>query len=405
MEQFRLLERLGQNLLGNEIQIPKANNLDDDDGISVEEGLDTRRNYLRYFSLQNPGNRFNIIISKSASILGCLLDGREIVVDTRLYHEQHETGAISDRLMQKVSSLQWNCHVRGKELILSAPNGSSNISYSLSPQSQLTSKVKLKSIHLQHQVMYFNLKTATERSDIDGHFLQVYTNSHLNSIQNQHTRLLCQCNTRSTILPESLISQPYLLQRNSTVNLHQEGQVKIEDCIREDDVIVCDAIFSLQTTQPSEVLGVKLSFAQRELNITVQSAQQASTSSENSSRVNNTGNGHNNTSNLRHSIVTATSSSGTGSTASATTPGGDCDVENTINLQQQQQALGGSNQDTTSNSEASASQQAQQSSSNNSGAKASTTTVLRVRVRITNYGICILPHMMTNYLCKYKFAW
>lgn len=32
-------------------------------------------------------------------------------------------------------------------------------------------------------------------------------------------------------------------------------------------------------------------------------------------------------------------------------------------------------------------------------------TILRLRVRVTNFGVSILPYMMTNYSCTYKFSW
>lgn len=312
------------------------------------------REATRFFYVLNLETNLNVIISKNSSIINFKLDGQEIIVDKRMYDQKHEAWAIGDRPYQKMASLAWNCHVRGSELMLSASNGTSTLLYELTRSNELICVTKLKSIHLQHQATYINLNNAKCKAPIDGHFLVVRCNGNLNRIQAQPTKLLCHCNKSASILAQSLIGDiPLELRQHPTTN----SFIPSDQFGSLDDLIICDAIFSLESTCSLDFLEAQLQYQNRIISYEVRSVQ--STSSV-TSQTNNV-------------------SSSTGSTSNSNI--------NTANV-------------------------ADQSDNNCSSASTSTaspashpSTVLRIRIRITNFGVCIMPYTMTNYTSKYKFSW
>lgn len=309
----------------------------------------------------------------------------------------------------------WNCHVRGSELLLSTTNGSSSILYELTRLNELNSIVKLKSIHLQQQVTYFNLKNAKEKSSIDGHTLVVQCNGNLNRIQVQDTKLLCKCNKKSSILPKSLIGDvPFELVQHS-VNTSPSGQ-QDQFSLNEDDLIVCDAIFSLEANCTLDYLQARLQYQNRILIFEVRCVQTPNAAGQQQNVTQNTPTtssspqhqkvdiksrhlDHLFESNNQNTVMSTDATSGTVS------PAEDCDIKPNIEWLK-------SFTDNTS-SPTSDQQDKQQkfisSSSQPSGVPVGPltqpTTVLRFRIRITNFGICIMPFTMTNYTCAHRFAW
>lgn len=327
--------------------------------ITVEEGMDCRDANSRFFSLTNLDTHLNIIISKVAGIVSCKLDEHEVVVDPSLYNQTHDTWAVGDRPLQRINSLSWNCHVRGAELLLTSANGTSSIMYELSKFNELNSIVKLKSIHLQHQVAYFNLNNAKHKTPIDGHTLVVQCNGNMNRIQFQDTKLLCQCNKKSSILPQSLIGDiPLeLVQRDAGASQNNEVKNTTSTTTTEDDIIICDAIYSLESTCPMDVLQVQLRYNQRTLLFETRSSSS--------------------------NLPTATNSS----------------------TSQNQNTNVSSTTQHTSTVSAQIKREKGEPVSESNSAVSQTSTILRVRIRVTNFGICIMPTMMTNYACMYRFIW
>lgn len=404
----------------------------DQSSIIVEEGFDCRSN-SRFFNLINRQTKLDIIVSKSSSIISCKLDGHEIVLNSRQYNQTHETWAIGERPYQKICSILWSCHVRGAELFLS--NGPSSIMYELTRLNELNSLVKLKSIHLQPKATYFNLNNAREKVPIDGHTLIVQCNGNMSRIQVQSTKLLCQCNRKASILPQSLVGDiPFeLVQHDASMSLnlsnHEELQANLGT---EDDKIVCDAIFSIESTSALDFLSVKLQYHSRSLVFEVRAVTSASSASSNS---NNTSHNNNNAS------VSSSTASTTSTTPTDTTRMTQSD-DLAQNYQTQQASSSSSScgdgwqsaSQVTSESRSttndgndskhsspgkwlssfveqpSTSCKASQSSSNATNSSGITSnshqsTILRARVRVTNFGVCIMPLMMTNYSCKYRFSW
>lgn len=304
--------------------------------VTVEEGMDCRDANMRFFSMINRISNLNITLSISSVMLSCKFDKHEIIVDQKRLNQTHETWALGDRPYQKFNALMWNCHVRGAELLLSTSNGASTILYELTRFNELTSNVKLKSIHLQQQPIYFNLNDAKTKAPIDGHTLLVQCNGNLNKIQVQNTKLLCQCNKKSSILPQSLIGDvPFeLVRHESSMSLYSNADNNVTNSslpnsagINEDDLIVCDAIFSVESNCPLDLIRIELRYKFRAVVLEIRSfANQTGTS----------------------------------------------DASN-----QQQKT----------------------------NVSSSTPKTLRVRVRVTNFGVCIMPIMMTEYNCRYRFNW
>lgn len=397
--------------------------------ITLEEGIDCRELNSRFFSLFNHESKLNVIISKSSSIISCKLDGQEIVVDQRLYQQSHETCAVSDRPLQKIDSLQLLPHVRGAELFLSTPNGASSIMYELTRQNHLNSIVKLKSIHLQQQVTYFNLKNAKQKVSIDGHTLVVQCNGNMNRIQFQPTKLLCQCNKNSTILPQSLIGEiPFHLTQHQDADVESNDGQNAAACA-QDDMIVCDAIFSLESTCPIDVLKIQLQYENRVLIFETRSSQSCLPNGS-ASMASTSGVSSSSSTSNKNSYIKGKSRCGSLDSTNV-------QVNDSIHIKPEPQALvetSNSSQSevtdysqdrswllrdikppiattapSTSNCHSNITQPTTSSDTTNnnkpstSSALSHPATILRVRVRVTNFGVCIMPIMMTNYKCTYKF--
>lgn len=372
--------------------------------ISVEEAIDCRDSNSRFFSLLNHETKLNIIINDNSTITSCKLDGHEIVVDKSLYNETHETWAIGDRPYQKLSSLPWNSHVRGSELILStsttnasnAPHTS--LYFEMTRSNELNCIAKLKTIHLQHQVFYFNLNKATTpkaRQPIDGHTIVIKCNGNMNRIQAQPTKLLCHCNKAATILPQSLIGDiPFELVQHA-------------DNPNSDDIILCDSIFSLESNCNLDYLQAKLQFQNRELEFEVRSVKSITASSNNNNINTSSNNNNNNVSSSSHPLFKSFPadlkqfSANFGGESSSGWTRNDDSIASSSSAQAMP-ALKQESLDPTTSSEP------PKNSSNRSPSIASTThpiTMLRIRVRVTNFGVCIVPYMMINYTCTYRFNW
>ena len=366
--------------------------------ITVEEAIDCRNSNSRFFSLMNHETQLNIIINDNSTITSCKLDGHEIVVDKNLYNETHETWAIGERPYQKLSSLQWNSHVRGSELILSSSTNNTNLPhtslyYELNSANELNCAAKLKTIHLQHQVFYFNLRKATScRQLIDGHTIVVRCNGNMNRIQVQPTKLLCHCNKAATILAQSLVGDiPFELMP------HPENP-------NSDDAIICDAIYSLESTCNLDYLQVKLQYQNRELEFEVRSVKSITPV------VNNNNQNSNGVSSSSHQLFKSfptdlkqLSASLLGE--SSTNPSRSEDLCASSSSSQaapklKQETLDPSSSDLSKNlfnrSSLTTSQPDQAPNSH-------PVTMLRIRVRITNFGVSIMPFMMINYTCTYRF--
>lgn len=398
------------------------------DVISLEEGMDCRELNSRFFSLLNHQSKLNIIISKTSSLISCKLDGHEIVVDQRVYRQAHETWAISDRPFQKLDSLAWNCHVRGAELILSTSNNSSSIMYELTRQNQLNTIVKLKSIHLQSQVTYFNLKNAKQRVPIDGHTLLVQCNGNTNRIQAQPTKLLCSCNKKSTILPQSLIGDiPCQLVQHYSAQV-RDSSIHQDNYVDDDDMIVCDTIFSLESTCPLDVLKVQLSYANKTLIFETRSSQSgllngSSSTSASTSVSSSSSNNANKRSKLQNALdssknhrsdISNLNKQGLQAVNQEIEPiqSGTIDGSSSKGIKSVVDGPPNCRSQTTHASTSTLKDTAQAQKSDNSVKTAKTaqarshpTTILRIRVRVTNFGVCIMPIMMTNYTCSYQFVW
>lgn len=400
-----------------------------DDVISVEEAIDCRLANSRFFSLVNNKSLLNVIIATDSSITSVNIGGYETVVKKDYYNELHETWAIGEKPYQRLTNLNWNSHVRGSELVLSSLSGnsvSSSLIYDLTRQNELNCLAKLKNIHLQHKVQYFNLNPAssTSRTAIDGHMIAIRCNAGFHRIQTRMTKLLCQCNNSSPVSPQSLIGDiPYELRQYQTT----ETSTSSTQNNLGDDFIVCDAIYSLESTCTLDFLQAHLQYGNRILVFEIQSVKSTTNAGQsrglssnggifNNYSLNNvtsstraTSLGYNSPNDLmfyNHMIYTKLESEDGSYLATSSTT--------TTANEHQGESLAGVNQDRVKL------EQLDHVSNNNRPllppipvssptdlAKATdhACTMLRLRVRITNFGICIMPYMMTNYIFTYKFAW
>lgn len=366
--------------------------------ITVEEGIDCREADSRFFNLFNRTTRLNVIISKNSTILSCKLHDHEVIVSQRPQGQTYnqDTWALGDRPIQRMASLAWNCHVRGTELLLSASNSSSSIIFELNNLNELNIMAKLKSMHLQNQVTYFNLNNARDRVPIDGHTLAVQCNGNLNRIYVQETKLLTSSNNRALISPSSLISElPHDLTSFDTKVTTSRSSNQIN--INGDDDAICDAIYSLESSSNHDFLSVKLQFNRRRLTFEVrastvtnpqcnqlQQQQQASVSSSTGA-----------------SLITSSSKILNRNTSPAS---------NDTQPQLSEDSLQATSSTSRLTSSTSVDNQCHLASSSVSGSNSTTTslhpaTTIRARVRVTNFGVCVMPLMMSNYNCTYRFNW
>jgi hypothetical protein len=364
--------------------------------ICVEEAIDCRDSNSRFFSLLNQESQLNIIINDNSTITSCKLDEHEIVVDKNLYNETHETWAIGDRPYQKLSGLSWNSHVRGSELILSSStnNNTSNtphtsLYFELTRSNELNCIAKLKTIHLQHQVFYFNLNKATKtRQPIDGHTVVVRCNGNMNRIQVQPTKLLCHCNRTATVLPQSLIGEiPFEL-------------VQHPDNPNSDDLILCDAIFSLESTCNLDYLQARLQFQNRELEFEVRSIRSISSSSNSSGNNNN-----NNVSSTSSQQSTKQLPADLKLNYSCETSSSSMRYDATCSSSQDTPKFKQEILDPTSSVAAKTMDARPPPIVSPVSSSPHPSTILRIRVRVTNFGVCIMPFMMINYTYTYRFKW
>lgn len=394
------------------MMMPDRTMEDEPNVVTVEEAIDCRRGNSRFFSLINHESGLNVIISRDSSIISFNLEGQEIAVDKSLYNQTHEAWAIADKSYQKLTALPWNCHVRGSELILSASNGASSIIYELNRHNELNNIVKLKNIHLQHQVTYFNLNNAKVKTPIDGHTIIVRCNGNMNRIQIQHTKLLCQCNKISSILPQSLVGDiPFELRQNASGNSSETTS--------EDDLIVCDAIFSLEATCSLDFLQAHLQFNNRILVFEVRSCITTAGLSTNRSSAkipvqvqpvdvkpkdinfyyqqkklkvsSNNSQIEDPLKDVNPIVIKTEPVDNLSNQMSASS----ADIKPVIiNSTNGPQSTSTSMEDIKTNSNINCHEN-----------RAHSSTTLRIRIRVTNFGACLMPYMMTNYTSTYRFAW
>lgn len=356
--------RSGLNTLQRQNDEPKQQT------IIVEEAMDCRQANLRFFNLVNQETHLNVTISQASNIVGCSIDGREIVVNDRLCGlNDLESWALCDKALVKMTNLPWGCHVRGSELILTVPNGFPSMTYELNDRNELHSFVKVRGTNMQNKVTYFNLNNTKELTPIDGHTISVQCNGNLNRIQVQDTKLLHPC--KSSVLPKTLLGDiPFQLVHHDA-GASCNGQRNSN--LTQDDLIVCDAIFSLKALSSLDCLSVRLQYGNRVVQVEVNSlnhrhdtnqiqSNPSTSKMRNEPRTSNIGTGQADSMNMSHSTKQTTNEL-------------PASTSSTID-----QSLSNSNQD-------------------------SEAVTIRVRVRITNFGVCILPLMMKNYHTKYSFFW
>lgn len=351
------------------------NNQDDDQDqklITVEEAIDCRKANSRYFNLINQSTQLGITVSQSSSIIGCQLDGSEIIVSEHLLQNHDlEAWAISEKALMKSCNLPWTCHVRGSELLFTIPNGSS-VTYDMTNYNEVKTIFRLKTANIQNKVSYFNLRGANDLLPIDGHTILVQCNGNLNRIDVKETKLSRP--HRSTILARSLIGDiPFQVTSDNSGQTQDNGETERNSKSQPNDII-CDAIFSLEANSHLDHLSFQIQYSNRAVRIEVGSyynrieTNQASVSST-SSRA-------------KQNLVELGVNPRKASTLTESIQ---------MNEPPQHEEPSGSNSRT--------------------GSKAISpnpdemSTTLKVRVRITNFGICILPLMMKNYHCKYRFEW
>ena len=289
--------------------------------ISIEEGMDCRDSTNRFFFLKNQRTRLQITISKSSIISSCTMDSHEIILDNRQLRQRHDSWAIGERPTQKMSNQTWVCHVRETDLHLNSAHGS--IVYQLNHYNELGMQARLRSPQLQQPVIYFNLKNAKRREPIDGHTLCVQSSDSSIRLESSTTQLLCQCNRSSSIIPQSLIGDvPFELVRNDNVQL---AELSNPD---EDDILITDAIFSLEARSKTDYIMAQLQYGSRGLQVELRPIVQGF-------------------------------------------PVANIPTTSTIPQPAESQQLA--------------------------------ISTLKLRVRITNYGVCLMPVMMSNYYIVYKF--
>lgn len=381
--------------------------------ISVEEAIDCRDSNSRFFNLINRDSQLSIIINDNSTLTSCQLAGQQIVLDRAAYNETHETWALGDRPYQKLSSQPWSSHVRGSELILTSLTNSNNphtsLYFELTLANELNCIAKLKSIHLQHQVFYFNLNLGFRlgtRPMVDGHTIVVRCNGSLNRIQAQPTKLLCHCNKSAPLLPKSfigdipyeLVSRSRIKRESSTTTASQQHDQHDQN---EDNFILCDAIFSLESTCNLDYLQAQLQFQNRAVVFEVRSVR-SSINPSNTTNSNHQANCTNSNSNV---------SSSTHQQLHQHLPN-DLKLANVFappllaGLADDSGVATSSSSSVPTRPKLEPVEQSTSSTTNNNNVMQShPSTILRIRVRVTNFGVCLMPLMMTNYTSTWRFSW
>jgi hypothetical protein len=220
----------------------------------------------------------------------------------------------------------------------------------------------------------------------------------MDRIQIQQTKLLCHCNKVAKILPQSFVSGvPFeLIQHPEDPN--------------SDDTILCDAIFSIESTCNLDFLQTKLQFQNRVLEFEVRSAKSINPS--NNFSVNNNSSNNNNVSSSTHKLIksfpkdlkqfhTIDAASFDGEFSQCSTKNDDTIATSSsavATLAIKQESLDSTSSEALKNP-------SNKSLINNSPLYSTShpSTMLRIRVRVTNFGVCIIPFMMINYTCSYRF--
>lgn len=328
---------------------------DDDEtesNVIVEEGLDCRRDNMRFFTLINRESKLNIMISHDSNILNCRLDNHDIVIDKSVLDSSDRGALILDESnTAKSDKTAWNCHVRGPELTFTSSNSSSIKIFELKPANELICYIKLRSTKLQSKFTYFNLKSAKNLESIDGHTILVQSNGNMGRIQAEKAREIID--DRSSILPNSLIGEiPFHLTSNTT-EPPRDGENNDSS-----NLIICDAIYSLEPINSLDYLRVQIQYQEKCLEIEIRSSNP--------------------------------------NPGAAIKPAANCDI----------------NQSEASSSSSDSQKRKVIEPSSISNTKINSTSTglsdkmcLKLRVRVTNFGIAIMPLLMKSYRCKYRFLW
>lgn len=399
--------------------------------ITVEEGIDCREADSRFFNLCNRATGLKVIISKNSSILSCKLQDHEVVVSSRSAgsnQSQDHTWALADRPFQRMAALAWNCHVRGAELLLSASNGNSSMVYELNNYNELNVLVKLKSAYLQHQVTYFNLNNAKDKVPIDGHSLVVQCNGNLSRIQVHLTKLLNHTENRLLIPAQALVADlPYeLVSQDLKISTNSWGYSDQADpgVTGNEDEALCDAIYSLESSSQLDFLNVRLQYNRRSLTFILRTASLQTNPSQQpalpqqTNVSSSTGTSQITSSSKRLNRISTfdqpSSSPGPSNSAAHSSAKSMSECSRTDEFLWPQAAVDESPLATSSTSHSINVSQASDNPLHQSDSSSPTpasialsqpTTTLRARVRVTNFGVCIMPLMMVNYTCTYRFGW
>lgn len=431
-----------------------ANQESGPNSIRVEESIDCRSpSNSRLFLMKNLDTVLDITINQNSTITSCRLDGHEIIVNPRLLQQRHDTWAqnipsliansdTNERtnstttyrhhaISHRVQTFPWNSHVRGSELILSTSNNSSSILYELTSYNELINTVKLKTIHAQHQPIYFNLNDAKEKESIEGHTMSIQCNGNINRIQVQQTNLVCNCNTFSSMSPRSFIREvPVEIVAHNGLNPITLQPIDNISKINDDDLIICDAIFSLESTCSLDVLIVQLQYQRRKLVIELRCNQVVSSQSQSTPSSSSSLPTSHSSDRVSSSTTTLTSQKSRGSTSESksvsqinidsrhmpvasevTSPGDSMQRESTQEGSSSKGVKSDSLSDVQANEPSDSSHDNKRTklsrAQNNTDPPAylSHNATLRLRVRVTNFGVCIVPFQMSQYTCSYKFSW
>lgn len=315
-----------------------------DSNIIIEEGLDCRRNNMRFFNLINRQTKLSIMISHDSTILNCRLGDHDIVIHKApLEISDREAASLGDRSLAKNDKLAWNCHVRGNELTITNSNNSSIKIFELMPSNELICYTKLRTLKTHRDLIYFNLNDAKDLTPIDDHTILVQCNGNLGRIKvEEASRPSIE---KSSILPKSFIGEiPFHLTQ------HKIDHSEIENIVSE-NLIVCDAIFSLDSASSLDYLQVQVRYMDRLFELEIRSITSIS-------------------------FPPKTEEHPTEASSSSTSCRKLSELDSTSKLQSSTNAVDNSDR-----------------------------VCLKFRVRVTNFGFAITPISMKNYQCKYRFSW
>lgn len=333
--------------------------------INIEEGLDCRKDNMRFFSMINQDTKLGIVISHDSSILSCNISGHEIVIDkTNLRQPDREASCLDDQAPLRVDRTSWNCHVRGPELSFTS-NNSMKI-YELKSSNELNCIVKLRTFKIQNKPTYFNLNNAKDMSTIEGHSISIQCNGNMNRIKAQHTR--CTQRDRPSTLPISLIGEIPLQLVTNRPRPHLDQNS--DDAQENANLIICDSIYSLEATNSLDYLRVQLQYLEKSVEFEIRSSS--------------------NLPNNQSSSINGSTGQGASSSSSSSS--------NLVDMPQERKSVDIESNDVVTNSNNCDNPVDNSASSNFK-------TTLKLRVRVTNFGVAMMPILMKNYICKFKFVW